>query len=108
MATQYRQGDVFLIATTDAVPPGAHRVPRDQGRVVLAYGEVTGHAHALLEPEVELFTTTADAADRWLRVGGTGATVVHEEHGPITLTPGVYRVRRQREYTPAEVRLVAD
>ena len=39
------------------------------------------------------------------------AEVVHEEHGPIMLNRGVYRVWRQREYDPqAEFRrrFVAD
>ena len=43
---QYRQGDVLLIPT-DAIPEKAKRVTRDAGRIVLAYGEVTGHAHAI-------------------------------------------------------------
>ena len=30
------------------------------------------------------------------------ATLVHEEHDPLTLPPGGYLVRRQREYVPAE------
>lgn len=29
------------------------------------------------------------------------ATLVHDEHGPIALDPGVYRVWKQREYVPA-------
>jgi hypothetical protein len=35
-------------------------------------------------------------------------TVVHEEHRPITLTSGYYRVWRQREYSPEEIRVVRD
>ncbi len=41
-----RQGDV-LVLEIDDIPKDARRVPRDDGRVVLAYGEVTGHAHAI-------------------------------------------------------------
>jgi hypothetical protein len=40
----------------------------------------------------------------------SGARVVHEEHGAISLPRGWYRVVRQREYTPGAVRpqVVAD
>lgn len=45
----YRQGDV-LIQPVDSVPSDAIAVARDNGRSILAYGEVTGHAHALHGP----------------------------------------------------------
>ena len=38
----------------------------------------------------------------------SGARVVHEEHGAISLPHGWYRVVRQREYTPASIRVVLD
>lgn len=64
-AIQLRQGDVLLarIGGTDALPKDAKAVTRDKGRVVLAYGEVTGHAHAIMEPNAELFT---NGRERWL------------------------------------------
>ena len=34
--------------------------------------------------------------------------VVHEEHGPLTLDPGLWLVVRQREYHPEAIRTVAD
>lgn len=103
---QARQGDVF-IERVDAAPGKARPVARDGERVILAAGEVTGHHHAVIDRDVELLSV-ADEADRWLRVGADGATVVHEEHGPIALEPGIYRVRIQREYSPEAIRNVAD
>ena len=114
----YRQGDVLLMRVTNVMLGAA--IPRDGGRVVLAYGEVTGHAHALLEPEAELYelaedhTADGDAtwarADRILRVTGKAAVALrHEEHAPISLRPGTYRVRIQREFDPSTMsRQVAD
>jgi hypothetical protein len=32
----------------------------------------------------------------------------HQEHGTITVEPGVYRVVRQREYAPEAPRMVLD
>jgi hypothetical protein len=103
----YRQGDV-LIARIDEAPASLKPVPLDRGRVILAYGEVTGHAHAV-EGDVELFTIEdrAELEERFLRVEAE-AQVVHEEHDTITLPPGEYLVRRQREYAPEEIRTVAD
>lgn len=114
MGDQYRQGDVF-IERAEGLPDGATAVPRDQGRVILAYGEVTGHAHALVDRGAELFSVPG-SEDRWLVIrpsgtaveGGDVALLTHEEHATIPIPPGVYRVRRQREYSPEEIRRVAD
>jgi hypothetical protein len=104
---KYRQGDV-LIVRIDTMPEGIEPVPRDNGRVILAYGEVTGHVHAV-EGDVALFAPAdvAELEERFLRVERE-ARLVHEEHEAITLPPGIYSVRRQREYTPERVRPVAD
>ena len=111
--TQVAQGDVF-IRRIESVPEGLVPVPRDNGRVVLAYGEVTGHAHAILEPTAELLVAPERSADdallnvRFLRIMKT-ATLTHEEHAAITLAPGLYEIRQQREWTDAEESLrVAD
>jgi hypothetical protein len=56
---QYRQGDV-LIERIAKMPTSTTPVARDAGRVILAYGEVTGHAHAIVED-----ITTARAAVAW-------------------------------------------
>jgi hypothetical protein len=45
---QLRQGDVYL-RRIDKLPDGAKEVPLEGGRIVLAYGEVTGHAHAIAD-----------------------------------------------------------
>ena len=103
---QYRQGDV-LITRVRRTRARMTPVARDAGRVVLAYGEVTGHAHAIAEPDVEILSD--DDNRRFLRiVGSGGATLVHEEHATITLPKGTYEVTRQREYSPEAVRQVAD
>lgn len=102
-----RQGDVLLLpARVPAIPSSAVPVPRDAGRVILAYGEVTGHAHALLEPEVELWAD-AETTTRYLQVDRL-SQLVHEEHTALDILPGLYEVRIQREYTPEAIRNVAD
>jgi hypothetical protein len=98
--TQYRQGDVLLIAVA-AIPGRAVPVPRDQGEVVLAYGEVTGHRHAIAESHAELLALPDQEIERrFLRIVGAQARLRHEEHDTITVPPGSYQVVQQREYVP--------
>lgn len=105
-----RQGDV-LIVRVPTVPAGTREVPRDEaGRIVLALGEVTGHAHAIRDPDATLFQLTgADVEQRFLEITRE-VTLTHEEHDAITLAPGTYEVRRQREYVSPKraPRLIAD
>ncbi len=98
---QFRQGDVFLVEMRDAdVPADAKEVARDRGRVVLAYGEVTGHAHAIHAQAATLF----DLGDVGSVLRVTKRVVLrHEEHAEIELPPANYRVVIQREYQPGEL-----
>lgn len=106
----FRQGDV-LIQLVDGLPNGAQNVTASD-RIVLAHGEVTGHAHAIYEPKTKA-TPNGKAlmwsagAERFIQV--LEATAVrHEEHAPIALDPGIYKVGLQREYSPEEIRRVED
>ena len=124
MAKVFRQGDVLLTAVPK-LPLGAKELQRDEhNRIVLAYGEATGHAHAIRESNVMAFQveTAEDAAlaglpkvDYILVGGSTKATVQHEyvdgrkaEHDSILLDPGVYQVAAQVEYTPSALMRVSD
>src|ERR1051326_6653034 len=100
----YRQGDVLFVPFP-RIPVEAAPVARVNGRIVLALGEATGHAHAIADSDAEILE---HRGARFVRVGGSGATLSHEEHGPIALPPGSYRVVLQREYTGEEDRPVAD
>jgi hypothetical protein len=103
----FRQGDVLLRAVTaipDSAKPLAHK-----GRVVLAEGEVTGHAHAFYEGRVRMFRD--DGLGRtFIRVeaGGGDAMLKHEEHSTIPVPAGDYELLNQLQYTPAEIQRVAD
>jgi hypothetical protein len=107
----YRQGDVLIVPLAEEAVPShvaaAPREPRDgRGRLVLALGEVTGHAHAVVGPG-ELVREQGPFGPALLHLP-QGGRVVHEEHGPIALPKGWFRVIRQREYVPGSVRIVAD
>lgn len=97
----YRQGDVLLDRVDDL--PGDLEtavLPSDEGRVVLAYGEVTGHFHSVPVDDGELLeVNTAERVDRYLRIR-SATRLTHQEHAAIELEPGLYRVRIQSEYVP--------
>lgn len=92
-----RQGDVLLVAVA-AIPAGAKPIARDKGRVILATGEATGHAHAIVSEDAIL--SEADNA-RFLRIVGSGAVLTHEEHAAVAIPPGDYRIVIGREWDPA-------
>ena len=92
---QLRQGDVLLVQV-DAIPATARREPR-RGRIVLAEGEATGHAHAIASADAIAYL---DEGQRYL-LTRSRARLVHEEHGPIEVPAGAWRVIRQREHVPA-------
>ncbi len=96
----FRQGDVLLLRVDD-VPSQAEPELRG-GRIVLAEGEVTGHAHAIEEHDARAFT---HEGQRYL-LTKSKARLIHEEHAPIEVPPGAYRVIIQREYEPDPIRSV--
>lgn len=103
---QARQGDVFVFRV-ETLPKERKEVQRENGLVILALGEATGHHHSIADIGVEMFET-ANTVDRWLRIGEAGATLAHQEHAAINLPQGDYIVRIQREYNPEMTRQVTD
>jgi len=101
----FRQGDVLLVSVEKSHNHGKRTaLPRDaKGRLVLAEGEVTGHFHAIADPESELYTFPG-SADVYLDVNPKSVNLSHEEHNTIAVPQGTYRVVLQREYSPGPVR----
>lgn len=115
-----RQGDVLIIPVS-ALPASVTARKRTRRGIVLAEGEVTGHAHTIADKDVVHFdapNAAAAAAQLLASVGlkvelgqehaptflevPTGATIRHEEHAPIDLAPGAYVVVRQREWSDSD------
>lgn len=103
---QYRQGDV-LIERIDSLPGAAVLMLREKGRVILAHGEVTNHAHAITAAGCHLHSAPGETAT-FLQVQAALVALSHDEHSTIDLPRGTYRVTRQREYSPEAIRNVAD
>jgi len=98
----YRQGDV-LIKRVKAVPQTTAN-KRESG--ILAFGEVTGHCHKV--ENLNQAEVLEVGTDLYLRVSEDGVRIVHDEHAPIMLPAGNYEIKIQREYSPEEIRNVAD
>jgi len=99
-----QQGDVLFKRVTQ--PPSKEAKVTKLRHYVVAHGE-SGHSHILeAEDEFELI----QEGERILLSLEKSATVVHEEHAPITLDKGLWEVGRVREYDYFQemVRKVAD
>lgn len=117
MIKQFRQGDV-LVQVIDKLPSKLQEAKEAENRIVLQYGEVTGHAHAIHNTKgVTAFLEPGEDATlvRGMETGRRGflqvkekSNLTHEEHSAIVLEPGNYEVIRQRQYTPEALRFVND
>ncbi len=102
----WRQGDIYFVKL-DHNGDLSRATPVKDG--VIARGEQTNHAHRVSKQSL-----AAGAAlvllDRamYLKTPEAGATIVHEEHGPITLPHGDYAVLRQQEFDGLQWRQVWD
>jgi hypothetical protein len=117
------------------IKPAKVKDLREQGRIILAHGEVTGHCHEVLETEHADTIDSAIPAAQYFEEPGTGRRILlvvrpcvlrHDEHALVSLDPakpvqarqgdvflnpiggGAWEVIRQREYHPEEIRQVAD
>ena len=98
---QYRHGDV-LVESVKKLPEVRRKAPH----TILAQGELTGHCHRIAERSAAVLYDTPDGM--FLHVTADVATLVHDEHDAISLASGFYRVWRQREYSPEEIRIIRD
>lgn len=114
MTEMYAQGDLLIERVNDVPPSGTIVPPDETGALVLLEGELTGHRHAIFE-HATMFRDDALAREvptglyvGHVKVEHGPATVRHQEHAPIALSEGTYRIRRQRELEPRDAALVAD
>lgn len=98
--TMIRQGDVMLRQIKEMPKmEGLKEVPREDGGVVLAHGEVTGHKHQFREEHVTMYAANDNSGRRFLEVKDAPASLFHEEHTALPVPPGAYEVIQQREWS---------
>jgi hypothetical protein len=97
-----RQGDVLIVQSDKSEGEEI----KQKGRTVLAFGEVTGHAHAFYDNSAKLYQAPKI---RHLEIVKTKGLLKHEEHTKISIPNGKYDLPRQVEWNDdLEPRIVAD
>lgn len=103
------QGDVAF-RRIDKLPDEVKEVTPVLGRNIVAHSE-TGHDHVICAERSKLYSFADSLMDSYLEVYEQ-TTLEHlrdfDTHEPILFEPGIYHVRRQREYTPEGFRRVED
>jgi hypothetical protein len=114
MKDLYAQGDLLIELVADLPPSETIMRNPDRAPIVLQEGEATGHRHAIHD-RVTMFPDESLARDiptglyvGHVRVDVPMARLEHDEHAPLSLPRGTYRVRRQRGLEPRDARIVAD
>lgn len=79
----YRQGDVLIISVA-SIPANTQPIPRTKRGVILAEGEVTGHAHRIPSRYASLSRTETDL--RYMRATAP-VPLSHEEHKTACADP---------------------
>lgn len=106
------QGDVMLIPV-EVLPETGHMIAKTENGAHIVTHSETGHHHIILDrPGVQMFQDTMDLFRSWLVIDGEPADLEHlrttDTHETVRLEPGVWEVRRQREYSPAGWQRAAD
>lgn len=110
----FAQGDILFVRR--AIPAEAKQAPA--GRITLALGEATGHAHVIDDETVTAYTM-ADAANEvrtFLRVASEAGTTVKHVHGEsptgehdnVHLPPGEWERLNQAVWTGEDASRAAD
>jgi len=121
MKHKYQQGDVLLVSipeneAKEILTECKEKVSWDNdGKVVLALGEATGHHHRFEHNKLDfgvLVSTVHEIAKptrshpsgsivdepTYYLIKGGNATLYHEEHNPLKVPPGLYRRTIVREF----------
>lgn len=71
---------------------------KHNGSLTLALGEATGHHHTIYVPKIEDMDAVKTLDGGWLLTLRTDGVLKHQEHLPVTVPAGTYRIGHEREY----------
>jgi hypothetical protein len=103
----FRQGDVLLVEVR-SIPPNARLVEPEGDHVILVRGEKTGHHHGFSIWDRVSFFRDDGTGNGYTSVMTNSADLIHQEHKPIPVPFGMYRVIQQREFKPKRFQMVED
>lgn len=89
------QGDIPFHPFNGAI---TGTLQKHSGSVVLALGEKTGHKHIISTLNPNDLQAWKQLEGGWIITLKTEGTLVHNQHGTLTVAPGTYRVGQEREY----------
>lgn len=104
----FRQGDVLIVSVAAKPQSASEIIAPEGGRLILAHGEATGHAHAIKAEKAALFSDPKLMTIFLTVTGDETVALEHDEHSTIHIPPGDYEVIRQRQYSPEAIRRVED
>ena len=111
---KYQQGDVLFNEVSDN-----YEIIKDKERtykysngtgshITVALGEATGHSHTFYATDNRQGLVTSFGANNmgavgsdvpsYINIANGEAVIRHEEHNPVTLPQGLYKVRIVREF----------
>jgi hypothetical protein len=110
------QGDLLITRVQEIPEDAVLQTPEDEGVYIVAHSE-TGHHHVIESDPVEYFWAKSSNDEdfegqvAYLRVNEP-VTLRHlrsfDTHAPIQISPGIFRLNQQREYTPEGLRRAVD
>lgn len=102
---QLQQGDV-LLQKVNKLPIDAKVVRRGNNDIVLAYGEVTGHAHRISDIDAMFY----EADGKFYLKTDKKIKIKHEEHHECEVEPGIWEVGQvqEKDWVSGMVRKVID
>lgn len=79
------------------IPEGLKAVEH-KGSFVLAEGEFTGHKHLMTVEKPKDLEILQDKEGRYYFNVKKAANLTHEEHKPLVIEPGLYKMNIEREF----------
>jgi hypothetical protein len=102
----WRQGDIYFVKLDGEIDSESATAIKNG---IIAKGENTGHSHRVSPSSMAAGALLCLVGrSMFLRSPEAGATIVHDEHGPIELPAGSYAVVLQREFDGLGWRQVVD
>ena len=90
----YRHGDILFRPIKEELK--GNKVAHTESFTV-ALGEATGHHHVITVENPDNLDIVETPMGYVLTLKSEG-TLTHEEHGTLTIAPGIYQVGREREH----------
>lgn len=121
-----RQGDIYIMRVDPHEVPNTHQIKNEP--LIIGYGETTNHRHEVdtLKSNVQWLVSAVEDINNFAKTGDSEADIYiqsdgdfdvkieggtkadRQRHDAHSFPAGTYKIWRQRQYTPQEVKRVVD